>query len=69
MRDQYLTVQEFSALFKVADKTTYRKTLNGEIPSVRIFGRIRIPISYIFQIDPRLEISIILKGTTDDPKI
>ena len=56
MLDQYLTVREFSALFKVAEKTTYRKTLTGEIPSTRIFGRIRIPISYVYQVDPRLEI-------------
>ena len=54
MADQYLTVKEFSALFKVADKTTYRKTLSGEIPSLIIFGRIRIPFEYALSIDPKL---------------
>ncbi len=71
MADQYLTVKEFSALFKVADKTIYRKTLSGEIPSLKIFGRIRIPFEYALSLDPKLLIRNhvqITQSDLDNPK-
>lgn len=43
MKSRYLTVSEFAGLFNLGKSTVYRATLTGQIPAVRVLGRVRIP--------------------------
>jgi len=59
LKKQFVSVKAFSEIFDISEKTIYRKTLSGEIPSTRIFGRVRIPMDYVLELHPRLALSSI----------
>jgi len=53
MKLQLLKIAQFSISTGVGVSTLYRKTANGQIPSVRVAGQIRIPYWYLEELTGR----------------
>lgn len=53
MKTQLFTVPQFSESTGISKSTIYRKAQNGQIPSVKVAGQVRIPYWFLEELIQR----------------